>query len=1204
MSGSSLLSEQLAQAISSSSLLARLVSTAYSGVEAQAAVFQQKLQGFPVQGNSYIILSSGIAAQAPGNATRFVSVNMGGISIPGGSPDGFNAHDVATLTLRLNLAGLSPIPAPKLVFYFKFCTDENLSFVESAYQDYFTAYVKDSSGNPITNVALVPSGKPVTVRNADPYSNDVKGTSENPLPPFPFPDDVAYNACTQLLGASFDLLPFIGQEILIEFQVGDASDPIYDSAVFIDGLDIIMDLDIDLSPGNIEVNQAIQKPGNSIPLVAGKRAVVRAYVNVAGTPSVIQQVKSKKISAELYVFKDGQEIPGSPFLPEARGYGQRTREISDLIKGEPFDFYFDGHDGPVLEVGTYQFQVKVDIGNVIPERDETNNASQVQVQFQDTQELRVLTYKFIPLSDSWPSNDGIIRQKAFLLSTYPIAPRKIVWLDQGLKEVKKNIKIEELFKTLDKERDLYNIENDPDAQLIVGFVVNIDIGAEGLAPAPGSASLVKPIIDPPIILAHEMGHNLLGKPFPSGSKCKTYEDKDGAHQHNKAVGSGAFDVRSRKEIPSDTTYDFMGYCGPFWVAENTYSFLYDKLKISTSTAAPNLAAFAIQEYLVISGTIGRDDTLELGEFYRLTGVTTPTIFTGGPYKVELRDGNQTVLSSYSFDLDFTIGGHLDLDRAPFSFVVPYPAATRFIVFSRDGNVIGTRSVSANNPSVNVTSPNGGEFITGTHTITWTASDPDGDSLTYSVFYSPDGGSQWFPIASGLTETAFSWDTTGFPGSSNGLIRVIASDGVNTGQDESNGPFTVGKKPPIVTILEPQDNATIIIGDDPVVLQGAANDLEDGILTGVQLRWNSSIDGDLGTGELLVLPTLSIGTHTVTLIATDNDGNSVSDSILITVSAPDTQPPNAPTGLIATPKPMAIDLTWNPNTESDLAGYKVYYGTLGSGNYQGTIDVGNVTSYRLQNLTPGTTYYIAVTAYDTVGNESAPSNEVIVIPLVEPRIEGTATAFNSTGQPIVVVQLNSSLPAVVPRPKGGTRTDCQSQSPIQFCRTLPKQVKLNQAFTIKLTLKNIGSSTLARVRMEDILPSNVQLVSGKLVKECRNLRKRATCSNTYRVKVISASATADQMVVLQVLGVEGLSARDGTIRFLAQGEGIKDIQIAVFDLSGRLIFNSDWVANNFLWNGQNMRGKPLANGVYLYVVRVRGFDGREYVSEVRKLVIVR
>jgi hypothetical protein len=39
-------------------------------------------------------------------------------------------------------------------------------------------------------------------------------------------------------------------------------------------------------------------------------------------------------------------------------------------------------------------------------------------------------------------------------------------------------------------------------------------------------------------------------------------------------------------------------------------------------------------------------------------------------------------------------------------------------------------------------------------------------------------------------------------------------------------------------------------------------------------------------------------------------------------------------------------------------------------------------------------------------------------------------------------------------------------------------------------------------------------------------------------------------------------------------------------------------------GHRLKKANQANGVYLYVVRVRGFDGREYVSEVRKLVILR
>jgi hypothetical protein len=70
----------------------------------------------------------------------------------------------------------------------------------------------------------------------------------------------------------------------------------------------------------------------------------------------------------------------------------------------------------------------------------------------------------------------------------------------------------------------------------------------------------------------------------------------------------------------------------------------------------------------------------------------------------------------------------------------------------------------------------------------------------------------------------------------------------------------------------------------------------------------------------------------------------------------------------------INLAWDPNTETDLAGYRVYYG-IASGTYGAPADVGNVTAYTLNGLTPGVTYYIAVTAYDTVANESGYSNEV-------------------------------------------------------------------------------------------------------------------------------------------------------------------------------------------------------------------------------------
>ena len=70
----------------------------------------------------------------------------------------------------------------------------------------------------------------------------------------------------------------------------------------------------------------------------------------------------------------------------------------------------------------------------------------------------------------------------------------------------------------------------------------------------------------------------------------------------------------------------------------------------------------------------------------------------------------------------------------------------------------------------------------------------------------------------------------------------------------------------------------------------------------------------------------------------------------------------------------VTLAWNPNQESDLAGYKIHYGTA-SGSYSVHMDVQRVTTYTLTGLTAGQTYYFATTAYDTSGNESSYSNEV-------------------------------------------------------------------------------------------------------------------------------------------------------------------------------------------------------------------------------------
>lgn len=69
-------------------------------------------------------------------------------------------------------------------------------------------------------------------------------------------------------------------------------------------------------------------------------------------------------------------------------------------------------------------------------------------------------------------------------------------------------------------------------------------------------------------------------------------------------------------------------------------------------------------------------------------------------------------------------------------------------------------------------------------------------------------------------------------------------------------------------------------------------------------------------------------------------------------------------------------------------------------------------------------------------------------------------------------------------------------------------------------------------------------------------------------------------------------------------GAQDLQLSIFNLAGRRVFNSDWVPNGYLWNLQDDQGRILANGVYLYIVTVRGFNGELLRSKVKKLVILK
>ncbi len=85
----------------------------------------------------------------------------------------------------------------------------------------------------------------------------------------------------------------------------------------------------------------------------------------------------------------------------------------------------------------------------------------------------------------------------------------------------------------------------------------------------------------------------------------------------------------------------------------------------------------------------------------------------------------------------------------------------------------------------------------------------------------------------------------------------------------------------------------------------------------------------------------------------------------------------------------------------------------------------------------------------------------------------------------------------------------------------------------------------------------------------------------------------------------LSPISQAARFIALGQGIEAVRVQVFDLAGQRVFESGWTAGASLeWGLRNDRGQPVANGVYLYLIEVRGYSGETIRSRVQKLVILK
>lgn len=203
------------------------------------------------------------------------------------------------------------------------------------------------------------------------------------------------------------------------------------------------------------------------------------------------------------------------------------------------------------------------------------------------------------------------------------------------------------------------------------------------------------------------------------------------------------------------------------------------------------------EALLVSGSVHKNGTAVLDPFIRL-GETNLDIEPGaaGDYYFVLLGEGSSVLSKSGFTPRFyrsdPAGG--PTEETGFVYRIEWKEGTRRIELQdSQGNVLASREVSPRKPEVRVTYPNGGEVWEEeqSYTVEWEASDADGDSLVYSIALSMDGGERWLPIDVDVEGNEYVLSAAALVEGEDYLIRVRATDGVNTAEDVSDGAFVVG-----------------------------------------------------------------------------------------------------------------------------------------------------------------------------------------------------------------------------------------------------------------------------------------------------------------------------------------------------------------------------------------------------------------------------
>jgi len=239
-----------------------------------------------------------------------------------------------------------------------------------------------------------------------------------------------------------------------------------------------------------------------------------------------------------------------------------------------------------------------------------------------------------------------------------------------------------------------------------------------------------------------------------------------------------------------TMYNFMGNSSnPFpWISDVTFDILLQNFSHFSPIFTGNR--------VLISGSYNRSSiTGKFDNFYTLgQGLADNTSeIEAGEYYLQIFDNQSNQILNLSFSMTFVILGDnvTEINESAFVFTLPYTTNMSRFVFKVNNTVLDEFNISNNPPTVTLLTPNGGvTFNNEIINISWNASDQDGNNLSYTILVSKDNGTTFDTFVIDHPNNSLITNSLDFADSKQYIVKIIATDGINTAHDTSDKTFEI------------------------------------------------------------------------------------------------------------------------------------------------------------------------------------------------------------------------------------------------------------------------------------------------------------------------------------------------------------------------------------------------------------------------------